>query len=98
MQLHQWYDSAVMKKLDLSPAADGEWEHILDRDRKLAEIAEPILDAIEAEELVGERFQNAARFTTFRVPGRDQLYAVVWEDRGDHFYLLRIGAVRLPQA
>ena len=82
-----------MKPFEFSPTADGEWQLILDRDRFLAERIEPLLDQIENGSPPGERFDNHARFTALRVPGRDGLYVIVWEDRNDHYYALRIGLV-----
>lgn len=92
LQVHLWY-TGRMKPLDMSPPAKDEWDHIIDRDRKLAEAVQPLLDDIESGEIVGERFQNGARFVTFRIPGRDELFVVVWVDRGNHLYVLRIGRV-----
>jgi hypothetical protein len=79
--------------LDFSPAADSEWQLILERDRILAESIDPLLDQIEAGETPGQMFANHVRFTTLRVPGRDELYCIVWEVREDYLYVVRIGRV-----
>jgi hypothetical protein len=90
---HSWYTGSMHLTLTFSPAADGEWEHILDRDRKLAEIIDPILDDIEDGTLPGGRFSNGKAVTTLRVPGRDQAYAIVWENLSDTRRVLRIGII-----
>lgn len=86
------------KPLDFSPAAADEWDLIVDRDRPLAEAIDPLFDAIEAGELVGQMFDNHARFHTLRVRGRDELYAIVWEGRGDKYVLRRVGRVDVPHS
>ncbi|MGZ0069705.1 hypothetical protein [Microbacterium arborescens] len=56
---------------------------------------DPILDSIEEGNTPGEMFANHRRFTQVRVPGRDDLYAIIWEVREDDLYVLRIGRVAL---
>lgn len=82
-----------MKSLDFSPSADDEWSHFLSYDRKVAEIADPLFDEIETGGLPGQMYANHARFTTFRVPGRDDIFAIVWEVRDEYLYVLRIGRI-----
>lgn len=84
-----------MKPVEFSPEADDEWDQILERDRKLAEAIDPLFDEIEDGTLPGQMYANHVRFTTLRVPGRDDLYTVIWEDRGDHYYVLRVGRVNI---
>jgi hypothetical protein len=79
--------------IEFSPAADSEWEQILTGDRVLAEAIDPLFDRIESGELPGQMFANHARFATLRLPGRDELYCIVWEIRQDYLYVLRVGRV-----
>lgn len=80
-----------MKPLDFSPLADDKWAYIVEHDRKLAEAIDHVFDRIESGALPGQMFDNHARFTTVRVHGRDEAYAVVWQVRDDHFYVVYVG-------
>ncbi|MDO4070544.1 hypothetical protein [Clavibacter michiganensis] len=79
--------------LTFTLAAEGEWQHFLDHDRKLAELVDPILNSIESGELPGQMWNNKKRFTTLRVPGRDESYLVAWENLPDERRIVRIGVV-----
>lgn len=82
-----------MNPIEFSESADSEWSFIIEHDRRLAEAIDPVLDQIENGTIPGAMFENRARFTTVRVPGRDELYAIIWEVRSDHHFMLRIGRV-----
>ncbi|MAL05254.1 MAG: hypothetical protein CMH36_00075 [Microbacterium sp.] len=80
--------------VDFSPTADDQWDHIINHDVPLAKAIDPLLDDIESGELVGQRLTNAARFTTLRMPGRDEVYVIFWENRDGYRYVNYIG--KLP--
>lgn len=79
-----------MGTVSFSPDADDQWAHILDRDTSLAKILDSLLDSIESGEEPGRR-RGTRRFCTARVPGRDDLYAIVWELRDGDPHITYIG-------
>lgn len=82
-----------MDELELSPEAEYQWEHIADYDRPLADVIERVLDDIESGAITGSMYANHARFVPVRIPGRDDQYAVIWQNRPEGPYALYIGRV-----
>jgi hypothetical protein len=80
--------------VDFGPIADEQWDHIINHDRPLAKAIDSVLDEIESGERVGRRLENGARFTTLRVPGRDEVYVIFWDNHDDHRYVHYLG--KLP--
>lgn len=83
-----------MDSLEFSPDADDAWAYIIDSDPKLAEVVDAKLDEIEAGIEQGRMRQDRHRFVTLRVPGRDDLYVIVWERKQGHLYVLRVGKIQ----
>lgn len=69
------------------------WEHIIKHDTKLAEVVDGKFNDIENGMETG-RVRSGKRFVTLRVPGRDDLYIIVWENRDAGPYVVHVGRIQ----
>lgn len=82
-------------KLSLSPQSADEYDQFVERDVSVADQADDVLDRIEAEPHIGAVLTNGAHYLTFRVPGRDDLYAIFWENTPEGPLVVRIGRTEI---
>jgi hypothetical protein len=68
-----------MTELYIADSAGDKWDTICETDPKLAEVLDKVFGRIEDDSQLYRQYANHARFVQVNVPGRDDVWTVVWE-------------------